>query len=177
MAFKTRRLSEEIAFALIAAHNKRQEESVGASFHADVTSTTDKSNGYQAPTVTPLAVTAANATDTPTAVALVNQTKSVINQHFADTLAHDTAVSAAIATADATDEASAITLANATKAAWNTHCAEASVHFNNDGTNTIAAADATNASSLNTLANETKGDVNAHILSAPAGAMIDLVNA
>lgn len=176
MAYETRKISEEIAFALVAAHNERQEESVASFFHADITSTTDRTN-YKAPVTTSLTVTLANASDTATAVALANDLKTKINIHFADTFAHDTAVSAAVATADATDEATAITLANALKAAFNTHLSASNVHHNNDGTNTVAAADASDAGTLNTLLNEMKGDYNAHIVSSPAGGMIQLVDA
>jgi hypothetical protein len=176
MSFKTRRLDADAVYALVAAHNKGQEEAVASFFHADVTSITDR-NDYRAPTVTPLAVTAAAPTDLATRVALANDIKSVILIHLADSLAHDTALSAVLATADATDEATAITLANAEKAAINTHYTEANVHFTNDATNTIAAVDATDTASLDTLLNELKPDINAHILSAPAGAMIELVDA
>lgn len=175
MAYQARRIAEEAAFALVAAHNQRQEDDVASFFHADTTSTYGGS--WEAPTATALQIASANASDTPTAVTLVNETKAVLNTHFADDLAHDSAVSAAIATADATDEATAITLANACKAAYNTHASEANVHFTNDATNTVAAADATDAGSLNTLLNEMKGDINPHMVSAPNGAMVRIVPA
>lgn len=176
MAYKARKIPDDIVFALALAHNDLQESTVDAEFHADITSST-VSTDYMVPVRSNLLITAATATDTPTAVALANDAKVIINIHFADTLAHDTAVSAQVATADATDEATAITLANALKAAYNTHLSEASVHFNNDGTNNIAAADASDASTLNTLLNEMKTDQNAHSISAPAGSMIDIIRA
>lgn len=176
MAFDIRKLPDEIVFGLVEAHNQRMVDAVGSSFHADTTSTTSRTD-YTKPVRTDLQVTAANASDLATSIALVNDIYDVVQLHFADTLAHDSAVSAALDVPVATDLATAITRGNALKAAVNTHHSAANVHYNNDGTNWIAAADASDQSSLNTLLNEMKGDVNAHIVSAPAGAMINLVNA
>lgn len=175
MAFRARNLTDTAVGALVAAINLRQTEAVASFFHAD---TTQKTTGhYTAPVVTDDLVTSANSSSEGTAVALVNEMKAVLNRHFADDYAHNTAVSAQISTADATVLASAITLANAVKAAYNTHLAAANVHFNNDATNAVAAADATDQTSINTLLNEMKGDINAHIVSAPLGAMVRLVPA
>lgn len=175
MAYTTRKLPDVMVNALVAAHNLRQEESVASFFHADTTQLT--SGDYTAPTVADDLVTAADGSSLATNLTLVNQIKAVLNRHFADTQAHDSAVSAAVATADATDEATSVTLANALKSAYNTHLSAANVHFNNDGTNTVAAADASNTATVSTLVNEMKDDLNAHIISAPAGAMIKLVSA
>src|SRR5687768_359044 len=99
MAFKIRRTNGAMLHALVAANNRRMQVGVGSSFHADITQIT--SGDYRNPVVTNDTITAANASSEATAVALANQAKAVINRHFADTLAHDTAVSAAMSTADA----------------------------------------------------------------------------
>lgn len=119
------------------------------------------------------AVSTADATDTATAVALVNALKAALNTHYASVASagvegahHGT--DAAIATADATDEATAITLANAVKADYNTHRASTTYHATADATNEVTSADATDAASLYTLANEIKVDVNAHVASGLA---------
>jgi hypothetical protein len=178
MAYKIRNLTDTLASALVAANNLRQTEAVASFFHAD---TTQKTTGhYTAPVVTDDLVTSANSSSEATGVALVNELKGVINRHFADDLAHNTAVSAAVTTADAIVGDSLVTalaLANALKAAVNVHYTASNVHFTNDATNTIAATNATDQTSLNTLLNEMKTDVNAHIVSAPLGAMIRVVPA
>jgi hypothetical protein len=178
MAFKTRNMPDAMVFALVAAWNHRQEAAVSTFFHADITQVTTDAD-YRAPTVTNDTVTAANGTDLTTNITLVNQMKAVMNRHFVDPRAHNTAVSAVVATANATDLATAVTLVNALKAAYNTggHINGAGIHFTNDGTNTVAAANATDLATLQTLNNEMKGDFNAHVISAPAGAMIQLVDA
>ena len=173
MAYKVRNIYADIVQALVRANNDLVEENVGSFFHADITSVT--SGTYTAPVSTSFTIATANATDTATATTLVNDEKVKINVHFADTYGHDSAVSAQVATAVATDLATALTLANALKAARNTHNSASNVHFNNDGTNVTAAADATDEASLVTLVNEIKVDHNAHIISAPPGAMIQLV--
>jgi len=176
MAFKTRKTPDAMMFALIAAHNQRIAEDISTFFHLDKTSTSNSAD-YTAPTTVALTVTAAASTDLATSVALVNNAKTVLNLHFADTVAHDSAVSAQVATATATDLATGITLANALKAAFNTHRSAASVHFTNDGANAIAATDASDQASLNTLLTEIKADFNLHFASAPSIAFIDLVSA
>jgi len=173
MAYRVRKHDEHMAFALVAAWNAKQEAAVASFFHADITQIS--SGHFTAPVVASQIISAANSSSEGTAVTLSNQLLDYINNHFADTFAHNTAVSAAMTTARATDLASAITLGNAIKAAYNTHLSAANVHFNNDGTNTIAAANATDQTSVNTLLNELKTDFNAHIISAPTGAMIRLV--
>ena len=175
MAFLVRKIPENVVYALAAAWNAKQEASVASFFHADITQKT--SGQFQAPTVANDSIGSANASDLATSLTLVNETKAVMNRHFADSFAHNTAVSAAVTTATATDLATAITLGNALKAAFNTHRAAANVHFTNDGTNAVASTDATDQSSLNTLLNEMKGDFNAHLISAPTGSMIRLIPA
>lgn len=176
MAFTVRGVTDAVLFALVAAHNARQEAAVASFFHADITQRTSNSGPPPAiPTVANNTISTANASDLATSVALANAAKAFVNTHFADTQAHNSAVSGQIATDDASDLATAITLANALKAAYGTHLTAANVHFTNDATNTIAAADATDQGSLNTLLNELKGDFNAHIVSAPLGSMIKLL--
>lgn len=175
MAYTVRNLPDSMVFALVQALNLRQEEAVASFFHADTTQVT--SGDYRSPTVADLTVATANGSSIATNVALANELRRVLNIHFADTQAHNTAVSAAITTAVATDDATSITLATALKAAYNTHLSASNVHHNNDGTNTVAASDASNTATCSTLLNELKGDYNAHVVSAPLGAMINLISA
>jgi hypothetical protein len=175
MAYEVRKVPDAMIFALVAAHNAGQEARVASSFHADKTQRT--TGDYKAPVVANDTVTAANGTDLATALVLVNELKDVVDRHFADSYAHDTATSAAITIADGTNTATAVTLANDLKAKYNVHISAANVHFNNDGTNTVTNADATDLTTLNVLINEIKGDVNAHVTNATVGAMIRLVDA
>src|SRR5688572_5980890 len=127
-----RSLPDELTYALVEANNQRMADQAAASFaHADRTPATDSAGlDYKAPARSPLQVTAAAATNEATSVTLANDIKEVLNRHYADAVAHDTAVSAALTTADATNAATAITLANAIKASLNTHNTEADVHYN-----------------------------------------------
>lgn len=175
MAYRVRNTAETLARALVAANNLRQTEAVASFFHAD---TTQKSTGhFSAPVVTDDTVLSANGTDTTTNIVLVNEMKAVVNRHFSDDLAHNTAVSAQLTTADATDATTVNTLANAIKAAYNTHLTASNVHFTNDTTNNVTNADGTDAATASVLLNEMKGDFNAHVVSAPLGAMIRTVPA
>lgn len=176
MAYRARRVTDAILYAFVAQHNLKQEANVSTFFHADTTQTTNSSD-YRNPTVTNLTITAANASDLPTSIVLANQLQLVLNIHWQDALAHKTAVSAKDATAKASDLATSIALANALKAAFNVHLTASNVHWTNDGTNTIATANATILSDLITLLNATKTAVNAHVISAPTGAMIQIVDA
>lgn len=175
MAYRVRKVPTEVVFALVAAWNAKQEAAVASFFHADKTQIS--SGHYTVPTVANDTVATANSSSEATAIALANALKAAYNRHVLDDYAHNTALSAVVATADASSLATAITLANALKAAYNTHLAAASVHFNNDGTNTVAADDATDQTTINTLLNEMKGDYNAHVISAPTGSMVRLVDA
>jgi hypothetical protein len=105
----------------------------------------------------------------PELIVRANRLKGVINEHFEDTLAHATAVSAEVETDAATTLATANTLATALKAAYTTHLTASNVHPNNDATNTIAANDATTIATLIGLLNEMRVDVAAHIASALGG--------
>lgn len=177
MALKTRMMPDEVVYALVAANNQRLTDNISTSFHLDRSCAADGGRDYKNPTITRLSITSASATDLATSLTLTNELKSDLNLHFADTIAHNTAVSAAVTTAAATDLTTAVALANALKSAYGTHLSASNVHFTNDSTNTIAAANATDQTTLNTLLNEFKGDLNAHMLSAPVGVWIDLVGA
>lgn len=176
MALNARNVPDELIHALIAAANQRQVDALSTSFHLTRTERTNRSD-YRNQSVSRVAVSTANATDLATSLTLVNEIKDVVDEHFADAVAHDSATSAAITIADATDLASAVTLANDLKAKYNTHRTASNVHYTNDSTNSVTNADATDQSTLNTLINEIKGDVNAHIASAPAGTYITVVGA
>jgi hypothetical protein len=105
----------------------------------------------------------------PELIVRANRLKGVINEHFEDSLAHASAVSAAVTTANATSLATANTLATALKTAYGTHLSESNVHANDDATNTISAANATTIATLIALLNEMRVDVAAHIASALGG--------
>ncbi len=178
MAYKTRKTPDAAVFALVAAWNAKQEASVASFFHADITQIT--SGNYAAPTIaneTPALSVGAAPTDLTTIISFTQGMKGLLNRHFADTRAHNSAVSAAITTADATDLTTALALMIAEKAAVNTHYTASNVHFTNDGTNTIAAADATDTTTAIVLLTEMRTDIGAHVISAPLGAMIQLTPA
>lgn len=137
----------------------------GSSFHLDAAEVT---------------ITAANASDLNTSVALANQIRTVYLLHLENSrdggvLQHKVADPAPALT-PATDLATAIALANAIKSDYNTHRASTTYHYNADSTNAITSADASDQSSLNTLLNEIKTDLNAHMASAPSAPSIRLVS-
>ena len=175
MAYKTRKLPDVMVNTLVAAWNAKQEAQVAALFHADITQKT--SGDYLNPTVASDLVSAANGTDDATNIVLANDLLAVVDRHFADVLAHDTAVSAALTLAAATDAATALALVNDIKDKYNTHLSATDVHFNDDSTNDVTNSDGTDQATVSVVANEMKGDVNAHVISAPVGSMIELVSA
>jgi hypothetical protein len=180
MALKPRKNPDEVLFAMVAANNQRMVDAISTSFHLDRTAATPTlttGGDYRNPVVARLSVTLAAATDSATQIALTNELRRVVNIHFADSIAHDTVTSAAITIAVATDQTSAWALANDIKSKYGTHLAAASVHFTNDGTNTIAAANATDATTLQVLANELRTDLTAHMASAPVGVYVDMKDA
>lgn len=101
-------------------------------------------------------------TDLPEALVALNELAVLFIKHLADGVRHKTASAEEIAAPFATDLATAQTLANEWKADFNTHLTEATVHFNNDGVNTIAAADASNLATLLTLLTECQTDWDLH---------------
>lgn len=174
-----RKIPNEALFALVDAYNRKQLDEVvsGTKFHAAQLESVSVPAYGKAATITRSTITPANATDAATALTLVNAIKAIVDLHFADAVAHDSAVSAAITAADATDTTTAITLANDLKAKYNTHRTAASVHYTNDTTNDTTNANATDAATLAVLVNEIKADVNAHIANAPTGTFVNLVSA
>ena len=178
MALSTRKMPDEVAFALVAANNQRMVDGISTFFHLDRTAAvpTASTLDYRNPSTARLAVTLAAATNAATQLTLANELRRVINVHFADLVAHDTTSSAQVTIAVATDSATAITLANNLKSIYNTHLSASGRHFTNDSTNTIAAVDATDATTLQVLVNELRTDLTAHMASAPAGVYIDLQN-
>lgn len=175
MALKIRKAETDLALrAVIQEVNRLREASVGSNFHGSVSlAAQNLSSDPLAPTT--LSITSALTATLAGRIITANQIKGVLNVHFRDASAHNTALSPAITTADATDAATARTLINACKAQYNTHRTLASAHFNNDATNVIAAADATDDASFDTLATEMKADINAHIAGALAGHHIELI--
>ncbi len=177
MPIEARKDDRSMIHALFEAYRLKQEEETGTTlFHAEKTSTADRTD-FMKPTRTLVVVTAATATDDATAIVLANDIKATVDKHFGDDQAHDAATSAAITIADATDLATAITLANDLKAKYNTHRTASTVHHNNDTTNDVTNANATDSATLQTLINEIRGDVIAHMASAPSGPQVKLVDA
>lgn len=173
-----RNVPEELVLALIAAYNRKQTDEIttGTKFHAAQHETVTNPGFPGQRTLARPNIATANATDAATALALTNEVRVLVDTHFADTIAHDSAVSAAITIATATDTTTAVTLANDLKSKFNAHRSAANVHFNNDGTNDVTNANATDATTLIALINEIKGDFNAHIASAPTGTYINVLN-
>lgn len=153
--------------ALIKANQQSMLDAVGSSAHKAKSANT--TGDFANPIVTVLQVTQATATDVTTSVALVNNIKVVINDHFNDVPPHNTTTSSQVTTASATDLTSGVTLANALKTAINASFTSTSVHYTSDTTNTVTNANATDQTTLDTLLNEMKTKVNAHIKSAPGG--------
>lgn len=163
MATRIRATGTETA-AIVAAHNAlKLQIGAGAAFHMDACE---------------LSVTAATATDLPSACLMLAQIVGVLTFHFSDLLAikvvDPTALPSPITATDYV-LATAITAANLAKASYNTHRVSTTYHYNADSTNTLATADSTDLASLITLVNATKTAVNAHIASAPASASLRLV--
>lgn len=152
--------------ALIADFNTlKSTAGAGASFHLDKSEVT---------------VTSGNATDLPTAIALLQECMGVYAFHTTDTLAHKVADVTDVVSETVNsviDLASAITAANDLKAKRNLHIASTTYHYTADATNATSSPDATDLASLITLVNEIKADQNAHMASGPATASKRLVSA
>lgn len=175
---EVRKLDQDMIYALVQEFDvlKRDVALAGAKPHADITSTQVASD-RRAPSSTPYLVTAANASDLATSLALLTNVEAVLARHYANAKGHKVAdgVNSVISAAAAIDLATAITRANEVKADYNLHVASTTYHYVADATNTIAAANATDQASLNTLLNELKTDVNAHNIFAIAAKSISLV--
>jgi hypothetical protein len=163
-------------YALVAASNQKQLDEIGTYFHLDKTSIQSNSD-YQSPSVTVLTASMADATDYATVIALVNDLNGVLDMHFTDTIAHDTATSAAITMADATDTATGILVANEQKEQLLLHQTGSNIHYLNDTANATTAADATDEATLILLANDIKLFLTPHIASAPPGHIVNIVEA
>lgn len=174
MSIRVRKGTRSAQVALITEINRMRDALVGAAFHASATrgATFESEEVISA---TALQVASANASSLPTSQTLANEIKGVLNMHFADTGAHNTAVSPVIATPDMSDLTTGITLANAMKGFYNTHLAAGSVHFNNDAT-AEATANASDQTSLNALLNAMKTKINTHVANALAGWSIQLID-
>jgi hypothetical protein len=160
--------------ALISGLNQLRDASVGTNIHADTTSCTVPD--VQNPVASALQVTAATATNTATAIVMLNEIKGVQNIHVMDPLAHKSAVSAAITVDDATNLATGITLGVAARAAHTTHLSESNVHYTADTVNVATyTATPTTEANLVTLANDLTVQTNAHITSALPGSHIEQI--
>lgn len=163
MATVVRKTDPTLLICCTAFNALKAQIGAGANFHLDASEQT---------------VTAANATDLATSLALCNNLIGIYRFHFADTVACKAADATSLpAIGAAVDLASAQTAANSLKTAHGTHIASTSVHFNADSTNTISSANASDQGTLNTLLNELKTDFNAHMASAPAAASFRLIDA
>jgi hypothetical protein len=174
MTIRVRKGTRAAQAAIITEINRMRDALVGSAFHASATRgpAVESDDTVSA---TALQIVSPAASTLPTSLVRVNEIKGVLNMHFADDGAHNTAVSPAITTPDAIDLATAITLVNAEKAQYNTHRAAASVHHNNDAT-AEATADATDQASVNTLANALATKINTHMSNALAGWHVKLID-
>ena len=122
-----------------------------------------------------LVVTAANATDLASAIALAQNLSDVYNTHRVDLLAHaaaDSTNTVATAKSAIVSQSTAITFANQLKAAYNAHRSQSGVHHADDSGHATSSSDASGALSLYTLLNELKTDINAHMAASLAGASL-----
>lgn len=144
-------------------------------FHADQSPLGAAADAKQ-PSATFLTVSAANATDLPTSIALANNIRQVLNQHMADSVSH-VVIDATnpVTTAVASDLATTEALLNASKTAFNAHIALAAAHVFVDAINTVATANATDLASSETLANAMKAAINLHLGSAPPGESVTII--
>lgn len=160
---------DDVAFAVAKAINDTRRALVSTNVHADTTPELT-SGSYKNPTVTNAAISAANASDLATLVALCKDIRVIYALHIADSVAHKVADTVdVVAAAEPSNLATAITFLNECKTDYELHRASTTYHYTADATNTIVAADATDQATSQTLANELKTDINAHILAALGG--------
>lgn len=144
-------------------------------FHADQTSSTNSPDPVN-PSATFLTVTASNAADLPTSIALANNIRQVLNQMMADSTSHLVAdTTNPVTTAIAVDLTTTEALLNACKTAFNAHLTQSGVHVFNDDLNNVSTTNATDLPSSETLANALKTAINAHLASAPVGESVTMV--
>lgn len=122
------------------------------------------------------AVGTADATNTATAVTLVNAIKAAYNAHIASTTYHAAAdATNAASSSDATNEATGITLANELKGDFNAHIVLTAAHGAVGGAGsftpaTVTTTDASDEATLVALANALKAAVNRHFAAGFAAA-------
>ena len=144
-------------------------------FHGDKTASAEVGD-FAVPTEVLLTVSATNAVDLPTSIALANQIETVCNLHFADSVAHSAADTVnTVSTAAAVDLPTTEALLNACKTSFNAHLTQSGCHVTNDATNAVAAANATDLPSSEALAIALKTAINAHMSSAPVGESIRII--
>lgn len=174
MGAKVRSTTHDALFALVKAHNDTRRALVSTNVHASATGRV--SGDFTNPSFAALAVTAVNATNEATLVALTVQLLAVYADHVADDVAHKVRDGVnVVAAAVPTNTATCVTALNELKADYNLHRASTTYHYTADATNAVSSADANNEASAITLANEIKTDLNAHIIAALGGFGIDLV--
>lgn len=192
MALETRKVSDALVYATVAAMNLQRKAIVDAltSYpHYDVTSTTDATS-YMLPTASALQVTASDASSLATSRTLTRNIWLVATTHFADAIASSGANGGAHAAVDSTAITSfgsqisttatlsdIQTALNAYKAALNVHASQSGVHSHDDSALSIATTDASDQSTANALANAIKSALNTHISAALAGPSLKLVAA
>ena len=141
----------------------------GVVYHADATA----------------AITTADATTAPTALALALVLRAIYVTHCASACHATTGIGSHIA-ADATntlavavptDEASCILTANELKAKFNLHRVSLSFHASADSASAVATTDASNEATLWTLLNALKVKFNLHFAGALSGANLAVIAA
>jgi hypothetical protein len=198
MGYPTRKTTDALTIALVAAHNLGVRARIGSLTtypHADATSTF--SGNYQAPVITAMQVTG-TAVDLPSTITVAEQVRTILLAHFADAGTAQNLWGGAHKAADATNVAGISyttipkissstgtlaqveTLLNALKTACNAHVGQSGVHFTNDGTNSVSASNATDLPSSETLASGSgglKAFVNAHVTFTDGSATVIPVSA
>jgi hypothetical protein len=171
---KSKKSPNALSRALVASHNRLcQSLATKLAYpHADVTSST---TGYwHSPVVTPILVSAPNATNLATSITLLADIDEVLGVHYADLFAHKIAWEYDFGSV-ATNLATAISKANALKADVLLHAVDLDTHYAEDQSTAIDAVDATDEPSLVLLVNAIKGGVNTHINNALTSYMIEQI--
>lgn len=88
-------------------------------------------------------ILSADATDLSTAITLLNELLTVINDHFGDLSVHSVADSNTTVSASATDEPTAVALSRALEDSWDEHLSNTDAHtaLPNENQSTIASVD------------------------------------
>jgi hypothetical protein len=182
MAISVRKDDQELLLALAYALNAQQSDFTQSLadgyFHRDQTQST---NGplfaLNSITLTNVTVSATNAVDLGTTVALANQLFGIMVLHMSDDQVHLKFDNVNVPTLDgyqvqlASDLPSVEVLLNALKVLFDAHLTQSGVHQNNDTSNSVSSTpNATSLGTAETLANALKVALNAHMASAPTGA-------